>query len=793
MRNNKLELLAPAGSLDALKAAINNGADAVYIGGKNFSARKYATNFSNEEIIQAIQYAHLRDKKIYVTVNTLIDENEVKDAIEFINFIYQNGADAVIVQDIGLCKIISENFPDFPIHASTQMTVNNLEGFKLLEELNVERIVVARETPLNEIKRIRDNTNIEIEAFIHGALCFSYSGQCLMSSLIGGRSGNRGACAQPCRKKYCLENSNGKVVSDQKYYLSMRDLNTIDFIYDLENAGVTSFKIEGRMKRPEYVAVVCSIYRKVLDGYEVDENEKKNLYEIFNRKFTKGIMLGDFGVNLMAVDRPNNRGVVIGKVIDVRNKKVKVKLLDKLFVGDGLEFINNKGENIGFISNTNTNCGDEIIFEIESIRSGSSVTRTSKRSLLENASKSYEKDEKLPVSIKAKFKIGEKALVELTFKDKRIIKKSNSTVELANNAPITKDTVLKQLSKFGNTPFLLDKIDIDIDEGIFLNIKEINEMRREAVKELLGNISKYNDRKEVFIEKILFNKGQSSIKNASKKLEVKISTQEQFDMLDLSKINRVFLDYNKNLRKNLLKAKENNVETYLCTDHVIHEKEINKYDISIRENLNLLDGIAISNLGMLYYVKENFDLNICADIGLNVFNSHTANLLFDKGVDTLILSPELNFNQLKNITRNTYGHLSYIVYGYLPSMVSKNCPFSSIKGCIDERNCENCNYKNGYYLRDEKGYSFRVERKSSQTIIYNSKPLMILQEIDDLNKIGIEWFRLNFTFEANIDKIVDIFSKFINGEMSKTEVNDYLNNLKINQQITKGHINRGIL
>jgi putative protease len=279
------------------------------------------------------------------------------------------------------------------------MTINNLEGFKLLEEMGVERVVVAREMPLEEIKRIRNNVNIEIEAFIHGALCFSYSGQCLMSSLIGGRSGNRGACAQPCRKKYCIYNSEKKVESDLNYYLSTRDLNTIDYLEELIEAGVTSFKIEGRMKRPEYVAIACSVYRKSLDRELINDDDKKNLYEIFNRKCTKGIMLGDYGAKLMAIDRPNNRGVVIGKVIKTNNNKAKVKLLDKISIEDGLEFLNIKGETVGFISKSDGCVNDIIEFDIKNIKNKSNVIRTSNKKLINKAIKSYEVESKIPISL----------------------------------------------------------------------------------------------------------------------------------------------------------------------------------------------------------------------------------------------------------------------------------------------------------------------------------------------------------------------------------------------------------
>lgn len=793
MQGNKLELLAPAGSMIALKAAINNGADAVYIGGKSFSARKFASNFTDEEIIQAIQYVHLRNKKIYVTVNTLIDEKEIWEAINFINFLYINGVDAVIVQDIGLCKLIAENFPDLDIHASTQMTINNLEGFKLLEDMGVKRVVVARETPLSEIKRMRDNTNIEIEAFIHGALCFSYSGQCLMSSLIGGRSGNRGACAQPCRKKYCICESGKKVESDAKYYLSTRDLNTIDYLEELIKAGVTSFKIEGRMKRPEYVAIACSAYRKGLDGELIDDDDKKNLYEIFNRKFTKGIMLGDYGANLMAIDRPNNRGVVIGKVIESNNYMAKVKLLDKISAGDGLEFLNIKRETVGLTSKFEGCANDIIEFDIKNIKNKSNVIRTSNKKLIDKAIKSYEVENKIPISLIVKLKKGKKAKLEFNLDDHKIEVVSKEMVEEAKNMPLNYQLLKKQLSKLGNTPFYLENLECEIDEDAFLDIKLINEMRREAISKILNKITNIQGRKEIYLKETLMESKTHTKKKSKPKLEVKISSQRQFDEIDFSKINRIIFDFKENIEQNLLKAKMNNIETYLSTDVIVYEREIKDFNFTIEALNDSLDGIAVSNLGMLYNILHNFDKKILADIGLNIFNSYSANLLINKGIDTIVLSPELNLSQIKNMTDKIKGDVSYAVYGYLPAMVTRSCPFATVKGCIDEKNCYSCNYRSGHYLKDEKGYFFRVEKKTGYSVIYNSMPLMILEEIKEINKAGIDWFRLNFTSEQSIDEIIDIYHEFLNEKITKKEVGDFLEDFKKKQQITKGHINRGIL
>ncbi len=332
------ELLAPVGSKESLMAAVENGADAVYFGGTLFSARQYAANFDREELEWTIDYAHVRGVKAYVTVNTLIKDSELEEAHDYLRFLCSAGADAVIVQDLGILKLLREQLPEFPIHASTQMTIHNAEGVKFLQEMDVKRVVLARELTLDEIKRIKSETGMEIETFIHGALCFSYSGQCLLSSMIGGRSGNRGYCAQPCRKKYRADEVEG-------YLLSPKDLNMSEDIPALVEAGIDSFKIEGRMKRPEYVAGVVRVYRGLIDRYldapakfHVTEDEKHTLRQLFNRGFTTGYFFGNPGSELMSRKYPHNIGTQLGKVVDCepRKKQVSILLEAPLNTGDGI-------------------------------------------------------------------------------------------------------------------------------------------------------------------------------------------------------------------------------------------------------------------------------------------------------------------------------------------------------------------------------------------------------------------------------------------------------------------------
>ena len=328
------ELLAPAGSMESLKAAIAAGCDAVYLSGKMYGARAFANNFDNDELESAIKLCHLYGIKVYITVNTLIYEDEVESFLEYIEFIHKINVDAVIMQDLGMIDLVRKMFPNLEIHASTQAHVHNLEGTKFMEQLGLARVVLARETPIELIEEIKKNTNIELEIFVHRALCLSYSGQCLMSSLIGGRSGNRGSCAQCCRQPYDLIKNNKKINKD-KYLLSTKDLNTLYNIDKLIDIGIDSLKIEGRMKRPEYVYLIVSLYRKAIDSYikkgriDIKDEDIKEIKKIFNRQFTKGFIFHEDNNNFTNSYRPNHMGIDIGKVITYKNNKVTIKLSDE--------------------------------------------------------------------------------------------------------------------------------------------------------------------------------------------------------------------------------------------------------------------------------------------------------------------------------------------------------------------------------------------------------------------------------------------------------------------------------
>jgi putative protease len=509
MKPAKPELLAPAGGVEALMAAVENGADAVYLGAKTFSARGYASNFSEEELEKAIDYAHLRGVKIYVTVNTLLKEKEMESALMLLSRLREMGVDAIIIQDLGLISLSRKYLPDLPLHASTQMTLHNSEGVRFVKDLGIERVVLSREVSLEEIKEVKKRNSVEIEVFIHGALCISYSGQCLLSSLIGGRSGNRGYCAQPCRKKYRLYCEGKQIKTHGSYLLSPKDLNTTSGLGAMIDAGIESFKIEGRMKRPEYVAGVVRVYRRLIDrylknpaGYSVSEEEKEILTQLFNRGFTSGYFFGNPHGKLMSRENPHNRGVPAGTVIsyDRSTKTLRVRLSSSLRLGDGIMVENadtcpeDKGKIISSMYTEkgqvyNAGKGEIVKIPFDSrAPAGSTVYRTHDKKLMDSLKKESESGAlrpKIPVILTATIIPGKPAMLEVKDSDSNIVTlESEYLVEKAERSPTSKAQIKKQLTKLGNTLFEAAELKVNVEGDIFIPVGQLNDLRTKAVSQL---------------------------------------------------------------------------------------------------------------------------------------------------------------------------------------------------------------------------------------------------------------------------------------------------------------------
>ncbi len=815
----RAELLAPVGSLDALKSAVQNGADAVYLGGKNFGARQYADNFGEKELKEAVQYCHIRDTKVYITVNTLIDNSELKEFMEYINYLYNIDVDAIIVQDLGALKYIREEYPDLEVHASTQMTIHNLEGLRLLKELGIKRVVLARELGIEEIKKIKGSIDMELEVFVHGALCVCYSGQCLMSSLIGGRSGNRGRCAQPCRLPYKLIDINtGKEMENTNgdYILSPRDLNTIENIGQLLELGIDSLKIEGRMKKPEYVATVVRHYKEAMETYyrnkksTVTEDTKKELQLIFNRRFTKGYLFNEKGKKLMNFEQPGNIGVKISSVeayIPHKNR-LRMKLEHDLKKGDGIK-INSKEKETGAKVNE-IYYGDkkveeayqgqtiEIYFK-DKVEIGAEVFKTSDVELINKAKKSYERENKeIFINGVVKGKLGD-PMEAYIWDDRgnygRVLGKIN--IEKAKNTPIDEKRIEQQMKKLGDTPYSFESLKIDIDQEISVPLSEINSIRRAMIESLNHQREKINKREEkvinaqnLIVDKLGKKKSNQNKKvlitgvaNDHKQLEALLSTDIDViyykDFIDLEMADELSEEYNKVLIPALSRISK---------------------DIDIEKRKDIYPkNILVGNLGQLNLYKEK-DINIYSDFSFNVFNSLTVRKLEEIGVSTVTLSPELTMKQIREITK--YGNVDYevIVYGHLPMMITEFCPMSIIKKDDKDKNCNICK-ETKYGLQDRYGFVFPIEREGSCRVnILNSQKLFALEFLGEIIDSNINQIRLQFTNEDK-NEIINIVNAYKNalenvlnkGRNMTPEVEELIQYYKSKQDYTKGHFFRGVL
>ena len=780
-----VELLSPVGDFECLKAAVQNGADAVYFGASLFSARAYATNFDNDNLERAINYAKLRGVKTHLTLNTLIKNDEFEDAINLAKKAYEYGIDAIIVQDLGLAKELIKSFPDLDIHASTQMTTTNLDGVKKLEELGFKRVVLARETSLSEIEHICKNSNIEIEVFMHGALCISYSGQCLFSSMVGGRSGNRGRCAQPCRLPYSLIDETNTVL-DRGYLLSPRDLCTLDYLPDLIKAGVSSFKIEGRMKSPTYVATVTRIYRKYInlatkylnneiDKYIIDESDKNDLMQVFNRGgFSSGHILDEPNKKLIFKEKPNNMGIYLGKILKYNKNKglVTVKLENKVSIGDGVSFENEDSKyTISELMDKNKNIKQGEKSQIVTfgrmkgnIKVSDKIYKLSSKDLSSIAFQSYNKEYK-KVPIICDLSIHHNKKISVTVKSNNFNIQDSFDYEYipdkAKNAPISKENILKQFNKTLNTCFEFSKINIDLDDNLFIPTSILNDIRRDGITRIENKIVE-NFKKQSSINCSMYKTCKNQVETlpnkqgttCKKSLLLNILNKE-YNYLKLKNVDKIFIPLkyfsDKSFEKSINDlSKRGNL--YIYMPDIVKDKFVN----SIKNVLNCafsnykICGIVVSNLSELSiidkaYTSESIDL--VANYTFNVFNDITKNKLLEIGFNTVTLSPEPDADSVNNVSENT----ELIVYGTIPLMHTGYCLLGKSNRCY--KNCNMlCKSENRYYLKDRYDFKFRIIPDNLQTItaIYNSRKTKI-----DYSKLNISSVRFDFLDES-IDEINSI-------------------------------------
>lgn len=747
----ELELLAPAGSLKTLKAVIHAGADAVYLGGSMFGARAYANNFNEEELLEAIRFGHIHGRKIILAVNTLLKEYELGQLYDYLHPYYEAGLDAVIVQDMGVMEFIKTHFPNLPIHTSTQMTITNVEGARLLKEQGVERVVTAREMSLEEIQRIHDEVGVELESFIHGALCYCYSGQCLFSSIIGGRSGNRGRCAQPCRLSYeVLQGEKSLTGHHAIPILSLKDMCTLPFLYELADHGVYSFKIEGRMKTPEYAAGVVSIYRKYMDSY------------------------------------------LDGNRIPVEKKDIRALL----------ELGNRGGFTNGYYYHHNDS----------DMLSGESASHNKSEGVLKDNIRREYVDTELKEKIKGKLILNKECPAKIEVQYGKIkVSYQGDMVLVAQNRPLTKEVVTEKITKTGNTPFVFENLEVTMDDDIFMPVNQLNQLRRGALEaleeallkpyertlpELVETSSAETDRqttgnaikeKQISGQSLSQTSGQQSA-DSSTEVRVLIEDAEQLPaVLKADFVDTVYLDCMLYTRENLIRKLSEDIDRV----HASGKKAFYVFPFIFRQQTSLfyekimpelkklpLDGIMVRSLDEIAFIKEwgNENWQMVSDSNLYTYSNEASEYFYRLGMMQDTIPVELN---RKEILRRENSRSEMIIYGRLPLMITAQCIHKNTLGCMHQPKVLN--------LKDRYSVHFPVKNFCSEcyNVIYNSLPVCLFKEDVTVKKIAPAAVRLSFTTETEeeTEQILTIY-----GDIYKN--GGILGQMPM--ECTNGHFKRGV-
>ena len=830
------ELLAPAGSIEAFRAAVESGANAVYLAGNQFGARAYAANFDEEGLREAIRYAHLHGVHVHVTVNTIVDDKELPALRSYLRFLYEAGADAVLIQDLGVARVVKETVPDMPMHASTQMSVHNLAGVERLTKLGFSRVVLARELSLADIRHICAHSKVEIEVFIHGAICVCYSGQCLMSSIIGGRSGNRGRCAQPCRLPYTLVDENGRDVlngQEGEYLLSPKDMNTIDILPELVEAGVASLKIEGRMKRPEYVAVVVDTYRRALDsmeeGYFVSESDHRALAQIFNRDFTTAYLEGRPGKEMMSSRRPNNRGLLVGRVAEYSRDtgRVTLKLSDTLSLGDQVDFWvkvggrittdivdmkNKQGKNVDYAE-----AGDEVTFSVKgNVRVHDRVFKVYDQRLMKYA-KAFTQEgnstRRVPVYMQVDAAVKQPLTLMVSDYEGHSARVTTEFIgQKAQNRPLTKETLHKQLSRLGNTVFELKELDADIQENVMVPISELNEARRKAITAL--EEAMLADYKRPEISGSVKNPGSAKdgrIRSGAVSAELVVSTDtlEGVETAFKNGANRVVFggdSYShvflgeKYYRSAKELADKYNGKISFNTPRIIREQHVKIFKSLIPVFAELKpESVYVHNIGTVEMLSEPLKeagVPLWSDYSLISYNVEALRELQSNGIQGAVLSPELTLSQVKQLASESPIQLECIADGYLELMVSEYCAVGSFLGNIHKGECSGiCRKGHNYFLKDRKNALFPlIFDQFCHMHVLNSKKLSMLPHAMCFGQMGIGSIRIEGKGVASreLANTIRSYKKYMSmkEELSDAEIEKVRG---LEGDITRGHYFRGVL
>ncbi len=781
MQTNKPEILAPSGNMDALKAAIAAGADACYLAGNSFGARAFAGNFTGEELLDAIYLAHLHDVKVYLTINTLIKDSEFRSLYEMLIPLYEAGLDSVLVQDLGIMDFVKTHFPSLPIHTSTQMNILTPEGALFAKEKGASRIVAAREMTLDELRRIKEEADIELEAFVHGAMCVCYSGRCLMSSMAGGRSGNRGCCAQPCRKKY-----NGS------YKLSMRDMCTLKFIPQLVDIGIDSLKIEGRMKNEYYVASAVSAYKELVDDYvngcfsadKADRYEKR-LLDVFNRGgFTSGYLMIDNtkahdkkrSTSLIDTSEPGRRGVYVGKVSAVNGGKVTFKAVVDINKGD--ELLIDTKEAVAITSGRNIR-KDELVSlpapDTRRIRNNTCIYRTRNKALTEELTELINNPRKVSVDMTCRLKKGDKIQLTVSYSDNPscFITVEGDTVQEAVSNPVTEEVLRSKLTKLGDSYFFIKRFEAKLDSDIFVPASALKKLRREALEKLadkkyksLGRKSDYSKFRDDSTpnDNISVADGTDINEENYREIHVSVADKEQFEALKTAVIRKaltadyMYLDMEM-LCQGMINKDDISDSSLSGVKKVLAFPYVNRGDYSVNDIIrkygNTFDGVYIRCIddlaGLLSYFKSYFKEDVISSDNIKVntvilahsiyaYNSYAVSFLSglfkDYGVRLYLeASYEISGRTNDAILYPEHVNLIRPVYGRIPLMVT-----DALDRELDT-------------LDDGRGsvYHLRYSDVSHYTVLYDSKPLSLM-DYESENQI----LKYDFTIE-DYDEVLDVF------------------------------------
>lgn len=823
------ELLLPAGHDQALKAAIAAGADAVYLAGSAYGARAGAGNFDEGEMKRALQLAHRHDVLVYVAMNTLIGDDEMDAALDYAKFLYDHGADALIVQDWGLAASVKSLLPAFDLHGSTQMTIHNVRGARFAREFGFKRVILAREMTLTEIKAVREEVpDLELEVFCHGALCICYSGQCLMSSMIGGRSGNRGRCAQPCRLVYDLYDGFGKsLVKKPAHLLSPRDLHTLSCLPDLLSLDLSALKVEGRMRRPEYVATVGRAYRRALDrwyagDYDVDAQDLHDVEQAFNRDFTTGYYRGNPGLDLMSRERPNNRGVLIGRVKSAQSKRVVIELNRELRVGDGIEIWVKVGGRCGMTVSSLWVNGQKVpvaqagqLAEVVvdgRVNVGDRVFKTHDDLLMRSVSLDEDKiDATIPLHFQVIGHLGQPLRVSaVDGRGRRAEHVGSYQVEAAKTSPTDETAIEKQLTRLGHTGYHLASLTVDLDEQVILPASVLNQARRA----LITMLDAQNDDRHPPLPTLVFNREKQMLlatKREKKKNNVPFIAVKVQDIPQIQAAldgGAEVIYFAPHLRREQLSVKDLEKLTawnqtqpatlVYALPSVSPQDDEDKLKATIATARDCgFRHFLLGQVGDIYWQQSLAEADFWGDTSLNVFNGQTAQVYYDAGLSGVTCSYELTKEDLLRLAHQP-GAKEVVVHGAIPLMISRHCLVGASQGVNPQQ--VPCGYECGqqrYTLEDRLGMHFPVLPDIYHlTHIYNCKDLALIDELPSL--LAFDRWRIEGQLYdiGSLREIIVLYRQgrehaLTHGKVGRKELFDALRAYQP-AGYTKGHFLRGV-